>query len=71
MSNSTKHKMPKIYLSRTTTTNKRPGYTLLVLLVVIAIGMLIYYFSLSPADKRSLRQQRKLNKEPYEQDTLV
>ena len=28
--------------------------------VVIAIGMLIYYYSLSPADKRSLRQQKKM-----------
>ncbi len=37
----------------------RPGFALLMLLIVVAIGMLIYYFALSPVDRKTAREQKK------------
>ena len=37
----------------------RPAFALLMLLIVVAIGMLIYYFALSPVDRKTAREQKK------------
>lgn len=37
----------------------RRGFALLMLLIVVVIGMLIYYFALSPVDRKTAREQRK------------
>ncbi len=37
----------------------RAGFALLMLLIVVAIGMLIYYFALSPVDRKTAREQKK------------
>jgi len=37
----------------------RRGFALLMLLIVLVIGILIYYFALSPVDRKTAREQRK------------
>jgi hypothetical protein len=37
----------------------RPAFALLMLLIVVVIGMLIYYFALSPVDRKTAREQKK------------
>ena len=51
--------MQAVYLRRSVQKANRPAFALLMLLIVVAIGMLIYYFALYPVDRKAAREQKQ------------